>query len=66
VHLQDWNEYEISCNGDHIQVKLNGVETADLHDSARLTGIIALQLHAGPPMEAYFRNIRIKRIKELK
>ena len=63
VHLKDWNEYEISCNGDHIQLKLNGVETADLHDSARLTGIIALQLHAGPPMEAYFRNIRIKELK---
>ena len=63
VHLKDWNEYEISCSGDHIQLKLNGVETADLHDSARLSGIIALQLHAGPPMEAYFRNIRIKELK---
>ena len=63
VHLQDWNTYEISCDGDHIQLKLNGVETADLHDSARLSGIIALQLHAGPPMEAYFRNIRIKELK---
>jgi hypothetical protein len=29
---------------------LNGVETADLHDSAKLSGILALQLHAGPPM----------------
>jgi hypothetical protein len=63
VHLKDWNDYEISCNGDHIQLKLNGVETADLHDSARLSGILALQLHAGQPMEAYFRNIRIKELK---
>jgi hypothetical protein len=60
VKLTDWNDYEISCKGDHIQLKLNGVETADLHDSARLKGILALQLHAGPPMQAYFRNIRIK------
>ena len=63
VHLNDWNEYEISCDGDHIELKLNGVKTADLHDSLRLSGIIALQLHAGPPMEAYFRNIRIKELK---
>ena len=63
VHLKDWNAYEISCDGDHIRLKLNGVETADLHDSARSSGIIALQLHAGPPMEAYFRNIRIKKLK---
>lgn len=63
VHLTDWNDYEISCDGDHIQLKLNGVLTADLHDSAKLSGIFALQLHAGPPMEAYFRNIRIKELK---
>lgn len=60
VHLKDWNTYEIRCEGDHITVTLNGKVTADIHDSARLRGIIALQLHAGPPMEAYFRNIRIK------
>jgi hypothetical protein len=63
VRLKDWNEYEISCDGDHIELKLNGLKTADLHDSAKLSGIIALQLHAGPPMEAEFRNIRIKELK---
>jgi len=63
VHLKDWNEYEISCDGDHIQLKLNDVQTADLHDSVRKSGIIALQLHSGPPMEAYFRNIRIRELK---
>ena len=63
VHLKDWNEYEISCDGDHIQLKLNGLQTADLHDSARLSGIIALQLHAGQPMQVEFRNIRIKELK---
>jgi len=63
VHLKGWNEYEISCDGDHIQLKLNGVQTADLHDSAKKSGILALQLHSGPPMEAYFRNIRIKELK---
>jgi hypothetical protein len=44
-------------------VRLNGVETADLHDSVKLNGILALQLHAGPPMQAYFRNIRIKELR---
>ena len=28
--------------------------------TARLDGIIALQLHRGPPMEAYFRKIEIR------
>jgi hypothetical protein len=63
VHLKDWNTYEIRCEGDHITVTLNGKVTADIHDSARLKGIIALQLHAGPPMEAYFRDIRIMELQ---
>lgn len=63
VKAQDWNQYEILCDGDHIQLKLNGLVTADLHDSARKEGIIALQLHAGPPMEVEFRNLRIKVLK---
>jgi hypothetical protein len=63
VKLKDWNDYEILCDGDHIRLTLNGIETADLHDSVRLEGIIALQLHRGPPMEVYFRNIRIKILK---
>jgi Domain of Unknown Function (DUF1080) len=63
VKLKDWNTYEILCDGDHIQIKLNGTVTADIHDSASLSGVIALQLHKGPPMEAYFRNIEIKILK---
>ncbi len=60
VKLKDWNDYEITCRGDSIQLKLNGAVTADFQDQAKLDGIIAFQLHKGPPMEAYFRNIQIK------
>ena len=63
VRLKDWNTYEILCDGDHIQVKLNGLVTADIHDSASLSGVIAFQLHKGPPMQAYFRNVEIKVLK---
>jgi hypothetical protein len=63
VKLKDWNAYEILCDGDHIRLTLNGVVTADLHDSKRLEGILAFQLHRGPPMEVYFRNVRIKILK---
>ncbi|MSV29823.1 MAG: DUF1080 domain-containing protein [Bryobacterales bacterium] len=63
VKLKDWNTYEILCDGDHIQLKLNGTVTADIHDSAKLDGIIALQLHRGPGMEASFKNIKIKKLK---
>ena len=60
----DWNDYEITCNGDLIKLKLNGLLTAELHDipESPRTGIIALQLHKGVPMEVQFRNIRIKQL----
>jgi hypothetical protein len=61
VKLKDWNELEISCQGDKIQLKLNGLVTAEMQDPEK-AGVIALQLHRGPAMEAYFRNIRIKEL----
>lgn len=63
VKPKDWNSIEIRAEGDHIQIFLNGLQTADLHDSAKMEGILALQLHAGPAMQAEFANIRIKELK---
>lgn len=60
VKKGDWNEVEIRCEGPKIEIRTNGLLTAELTDSVRLSGIIAFQLHAGPPMKAEFRNIRIK------
>jgi len=60
VRSGDWNDYEIFAKGDMIQLTLNGLVTATIWDQASSSGIIALQLHAGPPMEVRFRNIRIK------
>jgi hypothetical protein len=63
VRHNDWNDVEILCDGDHIQIKLNGLVTADIHDSLSLEGVIAFQLHRGPPMQARFRNVMIKELK---
>jgi Domain of Unknown Function (DUF1080) len=60
VHHGDWNTYEILADGDHIRLTFNGVVTIDTHDSASSSGIIALQLHAGPEMRVEFRNLKIK------
>lgn len=59
----DWNDIEIYCQGEDIRITLNGLVTAELKDSEKLEGIIAFQLHVGPPMEVQFRNIRIKELK---
>jgi hypothetical protein len=60
VRAGDWNDYEILCDGDYIRLKLNGLVTAELRDTPAKSGVIALQVHVGPPMQVEFRNMRIK------
>lgn len=63
----DWNELRILARGDRIQLFLNGHRTIDYveteADIAR-AGIIGLQIHSGPPTEAWYRNVRIREIPE--
>ena len=60
VHHQGWNSYEILADGDHIRLTFNGRTTIDMHDRNALSGIIALQMHAGEPMRVEFRNLKLK------
>ena len=66
IKKEDWNDYHISAKGFHLIHRINGVVTADCTDKdakqRRAKGLLALQLHAGPPMTVQFRNIRIKRL----
>ncbi|HVT95791.1 MAG TPA: DUF1080 domain-containing protein [Bryobacteraceae bacterium] len=63
VKADGWNTYEVLCQGDLIRLKVNGLVTAELHDTSRASGVIALQLHAGKPMRVDFRNMRIRELK---
>jgi len=63
VKADGWNQYSIWCKGGDIKVTLNGLVTSELHGEEPKSGVIALQLHAGPPMVAEFRNIRIQEFK---
>jgi hypothetical protein len=64
LHKGDWNEYVVIAKGNHLQEFVNGKETVDVTDECEakraLSGLIALQLHAGWPMMAQFKNLRIK------
>jgi hypothetical protein len=61
---EDFNDYYIKCIGKHVTIKLNGETTVD-DDFANLPeeGIIALQLHAGGPMEVTFKNMEFREIR---
>lgn len=52
-----WNVYEITANGPHIVVVLNGVKTAELHHDQFANGPIALQHGSGV---IKFRKVQIR------
>lgn len=60
----DWNEYVIIARGNHFQHFINGRQMVDVTDECEAkavnSGVLALQLHAGPPMMVSFKNIRLK------
>lgn len=62
--LDDWNDVVIIGRGNRIRHYLNGTLILDFTDNdpelTLLDGILALQLHAGKPMWAEFKNIRIR------
>ncbi|MFM8176073.1 MAG: DUF1080 domain-containing protein [Pirellulaceae bacterium] len=65
--LDDWNDVVILAKGNRIQHFLNGQLIVDLTDEdpqlQLLEGILALQLHAGAPMWAEFRDVRLKKLQ---
>ncbi len=62
----DWNSYRVVCHGAEISLYLNDVlmcQISDLSPQAARAGLVALQMHPGPPMKIQFRNLRIKNLK---
>jgi hypothetical protein len=62
---EDWNEFRIRCEGPRIRIWLNGVPTVDYteeDETVERTGVIGLQIHGGPPSEAWYKDIRVKRL----
>ncbi len=66
VRKGDWNSYHILARGYRFVHTINGQVMVDVVDEdkemRRRSGLLALQLHAGPPMKVEFRNIRLKRL----
>ena len=64
---EQWNDYVVIARGNHLQHFINGQQTVDVVDEqdakAAKSGILALQIHVGPPMTVQFKNVRIKSLK---
>ncbi len=63
ISKDGWNTYRIVAEGFHFTHYINGVKTVEVTDNdekeRRKSGLLALQLHAGPPMTVQFKNIRL-------
>lgn len=64
IKKEDWNSYHIIAKGNTFEHRINGVTTIKCVDDdikmRRSEGVLALQLHAGPPMKVQFRKIMLK------
>ncbi len=64
--VDEWNTYEVIAVGARVVHKVNGVVTVDVVDrfpGVPRKGAIGIQLHRGPEMTAYAKNIRLKRLQ---
>jgi len=61
IKKKDWNTYRIVADGFRFEHYINGEKMCELIDEdeneRRAEGLLAFQVHAGPPMKVYFRNI---------
>ncbi len=67
IHQGKWNHYRIVAKGNRLQHYINDVLMMELTDNqqekAATKGVIALQLHRGPPMVVRFKNIRCRKLE---
>ncbi len=69
----DWNKYRVVANGNKLSHYINGelmsevidheAEKPDSKGWAAAEGVLAFQVHQGPPMVIQFKNVRIKTLK---
>lgn len=64
---KEWNEYLIVARGKRLEHWLNGFKTIEVTDNdpkrAATEGLLALQIHSGPPMVVEFKDLFLKDLR---
>jgi hypothetical protein len=64
----EWNTFRVVANGNVLQHYINDTLTSEVIDGhsekAAKDGVIALQLHAGPPMVIMYKDLKIKALAD--
>lgn len=60
----DWNSVSVTAVRNLVEIRLNGTKTVEHveRDDVPRSGVICLQIHSGPPAQASYKNIFIRRI----
>lgn len=67
IRRDDWNQYVIRCQGLRVQLWINDHKTVDYTEpdkSIPQVGVIGLQIHGGPPSEAWYKDIQLIEISD--
>ena len=65
-----WNEYYIVALGNNLKHYVNGILMSEVTDNdmtqRRMSGLLGVQVHVGPPMKIEYKNFRLKTIEAQK
>lgn len=63
INMEQWNDYRIVAVGEQLQHFINGNKTIDVTDKETGkradSGILALQVHKGPDMKVFFKDLKL-------
>src|SRR5207245_214072 len=63
-----WHEYRVLAEGNHYRHWIDGEPTVDVIDldetGRKLEGVLAVQVHVGPPMKIQYRDVFLKRLSD--
>ncbi len=65
LRRDDWNEYEIRCDGRRVRLAVNGVQTVDYtepDESIEQWGLIAPQIHGGAVAQVAYKDITVEEL----
>lgn len=66
IKKADWNRYKVIARGNKVSHYINDELMSEVIDSqkdkAAMKGILAFQIHTGPPMKIQFKNVKLKKL----
>jgi hypothetical protein len=66
IQAGQWNHYRVVADGPRLSHYINGKLMSEVIDhqegKAAAAGVLAFQIHVGPPMKIQFKNIRLKEL----